>query len=357
MSGEKTEQPTSKKLRDARKKGQVAQSRDVTSTALLIAMCAYLAIGWNWIVAQLQWLISYPGELYGLPFEESLPRMLGAAISTMAAISLPALAIIIVVGVMAGYFQVGALFVFEPVKPDLKKLNPADKLKQMFSLKNFMEFLKSNVKVVFLGVLLYIVIKNAIPELLKIPYSGLDGVSAMLGSLMLDVAIFTGFAYVLIAGADFAFQRWQHTKGLMMTKDEVKREYKEMEGDPTIKGKRRQLHQELVMQDTIAKVRKSTVLVTNPTHRAIAIYYEDGETKLPIITAKGEGFLAQRMVKAAQEEGIPIMQNVPLAHDLFDNGQIEHYIPRDLIRPVAEVLRWVRELAQERERQLRGEGP
>ena len=135
----------------------------------------------------------------------------------------------------------------------------------------------------------------------------------------------------------------------MMTKDEVKREYKEMEGDPMIKGKRKQLHQEMVMSDSVEKTKKSTVLVTNPTHRAIAIYYEKDKTKLPMIVAKGEGYLAERMIKAAQEAGIPIMRNVPLAHDLFDHGNIEQYIPVELIEPVAEVLRWVQQLQHERE--------
>src|SRR5690606_22210645 len=133
----------------------------------------------------------------------------------------------------------------------------------------------------------------------------------------------TILVYGLIAAADLWFQRRQHIKGLMMTKDEVKREYKEMEGDPHIKSKRKHLHQEMVMNDAGERVKKATVLVTNPTHKAIAIYYEPGETKLPMITAMGEGYLAEQMIKIAQQEGIPIMQNIPLAHDLFEHGQIE----------------------------------
>ena len=182
---------------------------------------------------------------------------------------------------------------------------------------------------------------------MQIPYAGLEGVLQLLEEVLWEVAKYTVLAYVVIAFADFIFQRWQHTKQLMMTKDEVKREFKEMEGDPMIKNKRKQLHQEMVMTNTAEKVRKSSVLVTNPTHRAVAIYYEEGETKLPTITAKGEGILAKRMVEIAQEEGIPIMQNVPLAHDLFDNAEVEQYIPTELIEPIAEVLRWVRQLQQE----------
>lgn len=347
MSGEKTEQPTSKKLRDARNKGQVAQSRDVVSTALLLAMFAYLMTGWQGITQRLQALIVLPGTLYNEPYHDALKTMVAATISAIVAVTLPALGIVIVFGTAAGYFQVGPLFVFEPLKPDLKKLNPADKLKQIVSLKNFIEFLKSVFKVVFLGILLYLVIRDAIAVLVQSPEGGLAVVNHVLNQVMYRVALYTTFAYVVIAGADFAFQRRQHTKQLMMSKDEVKREYKEMEGDPHIKSKRKHLHQEMIMSDSTANVRKATVLVTNPTHKAIAIYYKQGETKLPLVTAKGEGYLAQRMIEVAREEGVPIMQNVPLAHELFDHGQLEHYIPSELIEPVAEVLRWVQQLTQQ----------
>lgn len=131
-----------------------------------------------------------------------------------------------------------------------------------------------------------------------------------------------------------------------MSKDEVKREYKEMEGDPYIKGKRKQLHRELIAQGAMDNVRKAKVLVTNPTHYAVALDYDKDTTPLPIILAKGEGELARRMIAVAQEEGIPIMRNVSLARNLFENGTENAYIPQDLIRPVAEVLRWVQSLKQ-----------
>ena len=131
-----------------------------------------------------------------------------------------------------------------------------------------------------------------------------------------------------------------------MTKDEVKREYKEMEGDPHIKGKRKQLHQEMLAQNTLSNVRKAKVIVTNPTHFAVALDYEKDRTPLPVILAKGEGLMARRMVEIAREEGIPVMQNVPLARSLFAEGTENAYIPKELIGPVAEVLRWVQSLQE-----------
>ncbi len=341
---DKTEQPTSKKLRDAREKGQVASSKDVNSTVLLLALFAYIKFAWDDVYQRCQNLIVLPAAFYGEPFEEAYPVVLQAVLLEIAWMTIPVLAVIIVFGVAANFFQTGALLVFEPVKPDLKKINPFEKAKQIVSIKNLVEFLKNCFKICFLGYLLYVVMRDAIPALLDIPHGGLAGVETVLYAVLYEVAKYMALVYGLIAVADLWFQRRQHVKGLMMSKDEVKREYKEMEGDPHIKSKRKHLHQEMAMGDSTERVKKATVLVTNPTHKAIAIYYEAGETKLPMITAMGEGYLAERMIKTAQEEGIPIMQNVPLATDLFEHGQIEQYIPTELITPIAEVLRWVQQL-------------
>ena len=347
MSGEKTEQPTPKRERDARNKGQVAVSKEVVSTALLVAIFTWFMVGWKWMFGEVGEMILLPATCYHLPFEEALPKVLSGVAAAAALVTLPFLGLVIAGGIASNYFQVGALFTLEPLKPDLKKLNPIDKIKQMFSMKNLVEFLKSNFKIAFLGVLLYIVIRDAIGPLTHIPYGGLEGVTTLLAALLFRVALFTMLAYVIIAVADLFFQKHQHTKQLMMTKEEVKQEYKEMEGDPTIKSKRKQLHQELVMGDASEKVKKSSVLVTNPTHYAIAIYYEKDKVRLPMILAKGEGALALRMIKTAEEAGVPIMRNIPLAHNLFDNAMVDKYIPADLIEPVAEVLRWVMQLRQE----------
>ncbi|MBI1247943.1 EscU/YscU/HrcU family type III secretion system export apparatus switch protein [bacterium] len=349
-TGEKTEQPTAKKLRDARQKGQVAQSKDVSSTALLIVMMAFLFIGGKWIFETLQELVTLPGELENLPFEEALGRLVDATVNTIMVITLPIAGLVVVFGILVNYLQIGPLFVMEPLKPELKKLNPVEKVKQIFSMKNLIEFIKSSFKVLFLGFLIYFVIRSEIPNLVEIPYVGLHGAVTMLVQILFRLALFTCGAYIVVAVFDLFFQRWQHNKQLKMTKDEVKREYKEMEGDPVIKGKRKQLHQEMVMSGAVEQTKKATVLVTNPTHRAIAIYYKEGDTKLPMIMAKGEGILAKRMMEAAKEAGVPIMQNVPLATDLWEHGDVEQYIPVELIEPIAEVLRWVRELQAEQER-------
>lgn len=348
MSGEKTEQPTHKRLQDARKKGQVSQSRDVSSTALLIAFFAYLGIYWPTFLANLKELILYPTIFYEVPFSEAFNAVYSKTTDTIIRWTLPMLIIIIIVGAMASYFQVGALFAFESLKPDMKKLNPAEGIKKIFSVRSFVEFLKNILKVTFLSILLYNVIKKALPVLILMPFSRNKlSILAILMDMMYQIAMNTAFAYIVFAAADYYFQRKQHNKTLMMTKQEVKQEYKEMEGNPEIKGQRKQLHREMVMSDTVQKTRRSTAVVSNPTHLAIAILYNRETTKLPIVTAKGEGFLAKRMIEIAHEEGIPVMQNIPLAHALHDEVPLDHYIPPHLFEAVAEVLRWVQQTKEE----------
>jgi type III secretion protein U len=262
-------------------------------------------------------------------------------------VSLPVVLAGMALAALANFFQIGALFAFEAIKPDIKKIDPIQGFKKIFSLNNVIELIKSIVKIIFLTILLWLVLKTSMNALFKIPFYGLSGIMVMLPAVMKKVAVYTSMAFVIVAIADHFFQKYQHIKKLKMTKDEVKREYKEMEGDPVIKGKRKQLHRELAMNDAVERARKATVIVTNPTRIAVALYYKKDETPLPLVLTKGENLLAKRIIEVAKEEGIPVMQNVPLARDLFDHGDIDQYIPSELIEPVAEVLKWVQELTRE----------
>lgn len=347
MSAEKSEEPTPKKLRDARQKGQVAHSKDVTTTALLLAVFAYLAVGWKWIEGKLLEAVTLPAAFMDRPFEDAVPAVAKALLSTAVEICLPLLAIVIVTTVAVSVAQTGFLLTMDPVKFDLKKLDPIDKLKQIVSMKNFIEFLKSCAKVAILAAAVTMVVRDSLEPLVHSTSGELPGVGYCLRASVLHLAWWTAATYFVVAAADFWFQRRQFVKGLRMSKDEVKREYKESEGDPHIKGKRKQLHQEMVRGDVAGKVKKSTVLVTNPTHKAVALFHRQGETPLPRIEAMGEDHMAEQMIRIAQEAGVPIVRNIPLAWALFENGKVEDYIPADLIEPVAEVLRWVMEIARE----------
>ncbi len=340
---EKTEPPTPKKLREAREKGQVAKSRDFSQALLFSVIAAILLAAAGSYTRSLQDLMVFPARFYTSPFPVALREVGEAALDVALSLLVPMMAAVILTGVVGNVIQTGFMFSPKALKVELSKINPATQIKQMFSVKNLVEFVKSVVKIAVLAVLLYGVIKGGLRDLLLSGPCGLNCVILVTAAMTREIVYTAVAVFFVIAGADYFFQYFQHMKQLRMSKDEVKREYKEMEGDPLIKSKRHQLHQELMMENTTQRARTASVIVTNPTHIAVAVYYRSEETPLPIVVAKGQGFLAQRMIEAAREEGVPIMQNIPLARGLYAESAIDQYIPSSLIEPVAEVLRWVQD--------------
>ena len=346
-SEEKTEMPTPKRLRDARKKGQTAYSRDFTSTVLLVGVFAYIGLNWSKLVMRMREFIVLPVRFFNDQFHASMNAVIDGCTNEMIGLLLPLIGIVALFAVSGGFIQVGAMFSVEPIKPDIKKLNPIEKFKQIFSKKNFLEFIKSCLKVIFLGILIYKLIKGELGSLILLPYAGVTGLMAAIGPIMKRFAFLVIFAYAVVAVADIFLQRRDFTKKMMMSKSEIKREYKEMEGSPEIKGRRRQLHQELINEAPAKRTQRANALITNPTHLAVAILYDDAMTPLPVVLAKGEGRLAEEMMAIARSSGVPIMRNVPLAHALMNMAEVLEYIPSELIEPVAEVLRWVSDLEGE----------
>jgi type III secretion protein U len=341
---EKTEQPTPKKIREAREKGQVAKSRDLVQ-ALLFAVILGVLLGRNGTnVETLGSLMVMPGDFYSMPFLVGLREIGAAAGNAAMAVLVPLLAAVVLTGIAGNVVQTGFMLAVKAMKPSLNKINPATQIKNIFSVKNLIEFIKSVVKIGVLGVVLYVVVKTGLRDLLLSATCGMGCALGVGGRMLNEIVAVTAAVFLIIAAADYFLQYQQHMKELRMTKEEVKREYKEMEGDPRIKSKRKQFHQELLTQNTAQRVRKSSVLVTNPTEIAVAIYYEAEETPLPTVVAKGEGEVARRMIAVARDEGIPIMQNIPLARALNREAEVDQYIPSPLIEPVAEVLRWLQTL-------------
>lgn len=341
---EKTEYPTSTKLRKAREDGQVAHSKDFTQTALILALFGYMLSDADGLIKAFSEMMVLPVNVLSMNFEDAVNVVATKLFRDAVRIMMPFLLIVIGLGLFIELLQTGMLFSFKAMMPSAKKLNVITNIKNVFAIKNLMEFLKSNIKIVFLSALLYIVLKDALPTLLTLPQAGLAGVGVAVGILLKVLISNVAVAYTVLALADFAWQRHQHVKGLMMSIDEVKQEYKEAEGDQHIKQQRKHLHQEMMQEGAVHSARKASVLVTNPTHLAIAIYYDKDTTSLPIVLGKGEGTLAARMVVAARESGVPVLQNIPLAHALMDTAQLDQYIPSELIEAVAQVLRLVQEL-------------
>ncbi len=350
-SSEKTEEPTPKRLRDARAEGQVSKSQDVVTAALVLIVFWVIKLMWPYSISLLTDLFNYVSYYEGVTFREAYIDLTWSSYIIFLKLILPILGVVTVVSIFANIFQVGFLFAPKVLLPKLERLNPAEGLKKIFSLKNVIEFLKSVLKVTFLIVVIYFLVRRDIEPLILVPFTGINGVLNVLGPLLWDFAKMVAMAYIVIAFFDYFFQQRQYMQEMRMTRDEVKREYKEMEGDPEIKSKRKQLAEEMVMEDSAQNTRKSSVLVTNPTHLAVALLYRDGVTKLPIVMAKGQGFFAEHMMKVAQESNIPILQNIPLAHSLYEQSNVLRYVPKDLLEPVAEVIRWVYQLENERKQQ------
>ncbi len=343
---EKTEQPTPKRIRDARKKGQVAKSKEVPSVIIILAIVGTLFLMKDFYLEHLETLMILPIEFIGQPFSEAINILLPKLLKEMGLLLAPILAIAFIAALIGNIAQTGMLFSVDPIVPKFEKIDPVKGVKRMVSIKNLMELFKSLLKVTILSLFVWLVLHKNMGTLLDIHYCGEDCLLPIVGIQLKQLLLYSSIGFMLIAGADFMFERYQHRKQLRMSKDEVKREFKETEGNPEIKGKRRQLHQEL--QSSVKKnVKNSSVIVTNPTHVSVGLCYERGITPLPIVTVQGTDARAKLIRRIAEQEGIPIMQQVPLARTLLADTEPGDYIPSELIQPVAEVLKWAEQVKKQ----------
>lgn len=341
---EKTEQPTPKRQRETRAKGDVCKGRDIAPAATVLAFAVYAIVRGEDVCAELIAMTSVTFDAMHLPFREAMAKCLGVIIDGSLDIILPIVGLMMGVALASMLAQTGFLFAPKAAAPKLENLHPGKWFKNVFSMKNLFEFVKNILKVVILCVVVYAVLEKYAPDLFRVPQGGVGSMWRLVGGAFGELLLISAGAFAAVAALDYLYQRYKWNAEHMMSMEEVKREYKEEEGDPTVKSRRKQLHRELVNQNTLGSVRKAKVLVVNPTHYAVALDYEKDRTPLPVILAKGEGELARRMIAVAKEEGIPVMRNVPLAQALYRDGAENAYIPKDLIGPVAEVLRWVQGL-------------
>lgn len=344
MSAEKTEEPTPKKLRDARKKGQVAKSKEVSGTFGFLLVIVTLWFMSDDYINTIQEMVILPSTVYNETFEEAFKVVTMGILNKSIELLIPLVGVTLLGAIIGNVMQFGFLLAGESIKPDIKKISPIGGFKKIFAMKNLMEFFKSVVKIVFLSIVVYYVIKGSLGDMVDMPYCGSSCILPITGVLLKKLLIYAIAAFVVIAVLDFMFEKHQFTKQNKMSKDEVKREHKESEGSPEIKGKRKEIHQEILNEAENTK--KSDVVIKNPTHLAIGLHYSQDKTPLPVVTVKGRGGRARFILKIAEKEGIPVLENVPLAHALFDTD-IASYIPSELIEPVAEVFRWVEDLKEQ----------
>lgn len=343
---EKTEQPTPKKLTDAREKGDVAHAKDAAKALMIWACGGYLLVSTKALTDALLFLIEWSGTHATGPFREVLAAFLRVVISQLAEILLPWIVIIIVVAIFGELVTAGPVFAPEKLKFSLRKLDMVTNAKEMFSARNAIEALKSVIKVVFLTGIVWKLLHDNLGTLMLLAGAGILPVLSGFGVLMKSLLLSTAFVFTVIAGFDMIIQRKLFKKQQMMTKDEVKREHKESEGTPEIKGERRRFHREIVNGSGGGKPRpRPSVVVTNPTHLAVALRYVPDETPLPQVLAKGAGLNAQAIVAEARRDGVPIVQHIPLARALTAQVDVDDFVPTHLFELVIDVLKAVKDLA------------
>jgi type III secretion protein U len=340
---EKTEKATPKKLRDSRKKGQVAKSQDfpsaftfVTSVAIVLFSTKYLFDQMGGFMVAVFRSIAYTNDM-----GSRLSGFLGQSLLVILQASLPIVIITSLIGVLVSFLVVGPVFSSEVLKPDFKRLNPVTNLKNMFKLKTLIELLKSILKIAGAMLLIYSVIYNSIPEIVATAALPVIGSAAVFSDFLIKVIVRVGIFFLIIAIFDLAYQRHNFMKEMKMEKFEVKQEFRDTEGDPHVKGRRKQIAQEMAYQEGPIAARRARAIITNPIHIAVAIEYHEETEPAPRILTMGQGIVADQIVRIATEAHVPIMRNVPLAQTLSQKGRIGDIIPEETYEAVAKILEWL----------------
>lgn len=352
MGGEKTEPATQKKLDDARKKGQVAKSREITNGLELLALFLILKL---WVGHMgVQFLDVFNNVYSKIPeivvfWQGTMPQrevriLLRQMAFQVLIIIAPILAIGFLIAFVTDVAQVKWKPTLEPMKPKLSKLNPLKGFKKFLSLNALVELVKSIAKIGLILYVCYIYLKDKWPILLNLYDLTLMQALQLIAETVTDLGIRIALLYMLIAFADFAYQKIKFKNDMKMTKQEIKEEYKQQEGDPQIKNKIRQKMRESSMRRMMQELPQADVVITNPTHYAVAIKYDPKVADAPLVIAKGEDYLAARIKEVARENKIEIVENKPLARMLYANVDIGQAVPPELYQAVAEVLAFVYQL-------------
>jgi flagellar biosynthesis protein FlhB len=345
---EKTEQPTPRRLREARRKGQIAFSPEVPAAATFLV--GVLMLGW-WVprlAGEFRVLLAAATEAASqaggdpVPLSASLGRQ--AAMAGLRVMG-PLVLALALAGIALSLAQAGFHLAPARVLPSLDKLSPSRILRRWFSMQGLTEVVKATVKLAVVLGLGYATVTAALATILALHRASVTSIAAAFGETTRSFAVKAALAFALVAAADYflVWRRWK--KDLMMTPEEVRREYKEQEGDPLLKAQRKALHQELAMAQIAAEVRLADAVVVNPTHLAVAVRYDRESMAAPRVTAKGGGEVARQMLKVAREADVAVVRDVPLAHALFEVRE-GRYVPRELYEAVAEVLLFAARLRQ-----------
>ena len=347
--GEKTEPATRKKLDDARKEGQVAKSKEIANGMGLMALFLVLKI-WTGKMG-----ISFLGTfdliynripqvtnlIGGAAPEREMVRLLRQGATQILLIILPILLIGFLIAFVSDYWQVKWRPTSKPLQPKFSKMNPIKGLQKIFSMNSLVELLKSFIKILIIVWMAYGYIKDRTEYLFLLYDLEIMPALQLILQVVTDLGIRIAAVYIVFAFADYAYQKWKFAEDMKMTKQEVKEEYKNQEGDPQIKGKIRQKMQEASRRRMMQAIPQADVVITNPTHYAVAIKYDPAISDAPVVVAKGQDYLAQKIKEIAKENKVEIVENKPLARMLFANVEVGEAVPPEMYQAIAEVLAFV----------------
>nr|WP_237690682.1 flagellar biosynthesis protein FlhB [Paenibacillus caui] len=343
---EKTEKATPKKRQEARKKGQVAKSNEIPGALVLLSSFLALMMFGGFYKERLVALFK-DFFLHRLTSEitmENVINLFGSAAIQIAIMLAPIFAVVIIMALLSNYIQVGFLLTGEPLKLKFSKIDPIKGFKNIVSMRSLVEMLKSIFKLLVIAVVVYTTISGAQSEISKMGHMAVERTFSYTAKLTMELGLKIGAALLILAAADYMYQRYSHSKSLRMSKQDIKDEYKKMEGDPLIKGKIRERQRRMALQRMMQEIPKADVIITNPTHFAVALKYDGNEMDAPQVIAKGQDYVALRIKDIAKEHGVITMENKPLARALFHRTEIGDSIPADLFQAVAEVLAYVYKL-------------
>jgi flagellar biosynthetic protein FlhB len=347
---EKTEAPTPRRREEARRQGQVAKSTDLSAAVILLGGLLFVALMSDSILGRLLDITRYclGGNAYEIASPRDMMTTTYNVMSLAVKIVLPVLFTVLVLALLSVLVQVGFMITFEPLKPSFSKINPISGLKRMFSGKSFMQLVMGIAKAGLLAVVAYYSLKSKVPLFAYACYLDHVNVVGLAATTLFTLSLRLAITLLVLAILDYFYQRYRHEKDLKMTKEEVKDEMKNMDGDPKIKQKRRQVQMQMAMQRIKSAVPQADVVVTNPTELAIAIRYDSETMQAPKVVAKGADFMARRIREIAIEHGIPIVERKPLARALYKAVEVGQEVPVELYKAVAEILAYVYELSGRR---------
>ena len=340
---ERNEQPTGKRRGEAREKGQVAKSPEVASASILLACTIFFYFCSGGMIERLmdltRWTLRESGTT--VVSLNSIDVLLWTWAWRLFLIMAPLFLTVVIAGLLANYIQFGFILSWEALTPKFDKIDPFKGFQRFISLRSLVELVKSLLKMAIVTVIVWFNLKDETDKLIPLMDESLWGILIYTGKVIFRIMITTCWVLIVLALLDYIYQRWEHEKGLRMSRQEVKDEFKQTEGDPLVKGRIRRIQREAARKRMMANVPKADVVITNPTHLAVAIRYDPDKMYAPTVVAKGAGYVAEKIKEIAIASKVPVIENKPVAQLLYKTVDVDRAIPEDLYRAVAEILAYV----------------